>query len=213
MRLSTVSLVIVVFGLFSTATVHSVPIVSLEARRAQAANYPGRDWSLLTDKAKTRLKKRVQKFPTKQLSAGFRRSEKSSWDETTAHVQVSAEDWVKNWLVQEFGPEVVSEMHLQFEPSSYNLGVLVYTLEFFLCDSRTQRKLFIGAVSTAEKEEDGYIVGAMAAIETDPVATKFPQSPEYPTPQDLIKIRESHRAASQGLSCSSSMTILISCKN
>ncbi|KAJ3772614.1 hypothetical protein FB446DRAFT_735899 [Lentinula raphanica] len=211
MRLSTASLVIVVFGLFSTATVHSVPIVSLEARRAEAANYPGRDWSLLTDKAKTRLKKRVQKFPTKRLSAGFRRSEKSSWDETTA--QVSAENWVKNWLIQEFGREFVSEMHLQFEPSSYNLGVLVHTLEFFLCDSRTQRKLFVGAVSTAEKEEDGYIVGAMAAIEADPVATKFPQSPEYPTTQDLIIIRDSHRAASQGLGCSSSTTILISCKN
>ncbi|KAJ3826954.1 hypothetical protein F5880DRAFT_1504255 [Lentinula raphanica] len=207
MRLSTASFVFVVLGLFSTATVHSVPVVSLEARKEGSLNTV--DWSMLTEKAKITLKGCIEKYP---LRAGFRRlGEISPSPRIIAQVLPEAQAWVKDWLIQEFGQdEVVSKMNLQFE--SYTWGALMPTLEFFLREQDSLKVVFYGAVSTAEKEKDSYIVGAMAAT-TDLRRKSQDSSSYYPTSQDLIIIRDSHRAASQGLGCSSSTTILISCKN
>ncbi|KAJ3711534.1 hypothetical protein C8R42DRAFT_688850, partial [Lentinula raphanica] len=191
MRLSTASLVIVVFGLFSAATVHSVPVVSLEARGEQTADYRG--WSLLTEKAKEKLEEHIQKDPKNGWTVGY----PGATLKPSIKLQTEAEVRVSKWLEQELGPQAMKR--IQFPPNSrFRSEKMERSINFILYDGNTGRPMFVGAVmrkvvGVGDMELGGHRVGAMMALDPNINA----RTVKFPTIQDLIEIRDNYRASHQ----------------
>ncbi|KAJ3971835.1 hypothetical protein EV361DRAFT_908860 [Lentinula raphanica] len=192
MRLSTASLVIVVFGLFSAATVHSVPVVSLEARGEQTADY--RDWSLLTEKAKEKLEEHIQKDPKNGWTVGYLEPQGATL-KPLLRLQTEAEVRVSKWLEQELGPQAMKRIQFPLK-MRFRLEKMERSINFILYDGNTRRPMFVGAVmrkvvGVGDMELGGHRVGAMMALDPNARTVKFP------TIQDLIEIRDDYRASHQ----------------
>ncbi|KAJ3837127.1 hypothetical protein F5878DRAFT_229966 [Lentinula raphanica] len=114
MRLSTASFVVVVLGLFSTATVHSVPVVSLEARTEFSSG--ASVWSSLTEKAMENLIGHLKKDEGNGFNVGFLGKSKDTELDPPLRVQRDAEARVKNWLQQELGTSaIMTRIRFPFE--------------------------------------------------------------------------------------------------